>query len=222
MYAGRWHRDLGNVVGVNDTDKYYDTMAPALCRRYEEAVPAEPLALVSSVMPRNGHILEMGCGSARDGALLFTKGFRWWGLDRSSAMVCEAIHLHPILRGRIMLADLRQPMPFAPGTFTGAFSFATFMHLEADCVSRTLGQLNCILQDGAPFVMSVPSHRPDVDANGISQDGRYFLPWLQGQWIKVLASAGFEVERCHHNSDSLSREITWLNIVARTGMGGLW
>ena len=204
---------------MNNTLQYYETKAIELCERYETARLKVPHELLAAAFPPNVRILELGFGSGRDAEFLLKRGFDWWGIEISAAMATQALRLHPELRGRITRSDLCRPLPFTDRSFDGAFAFAVMMHLNMDVVSDVLSYVYRVLNDTAPFVISVPLGRTDVDDKGLTEDGRYFLPWSQSQWSAAIAKAGYTIENCLQNSDGLGRDITWLSLIARKGIG---
>ena len=159
--------------------------------------------------------MELGCGSGRDGAFLIRNGCDWFGIEGSEGMLMRAIDLHPELTGRISLHDMRLPIVYPDTYFDGVFSFAALMHLDAVNARNALKEVHRVLVTGAPFLMSVPLKRMDVDANGCDRDGRFFLPWDDSIWEKALSGAGFSVEQKKSAHDSMGRDMEWLNFVAR-------
>ena len=200
---------------MNTTLGYYESNVAAICARYEAAQIAQPQELLLSSLIGGMSVLELGCGSGRDGAFLTAGGYDWTGIDGSPAMVEQAKALHPELSGRIVCHDMREPLPFADNSFGSAFSFAALMHLAGNEVVRALTDLFRVLVVNAPLVVSVPAGRDDVDEKGFDSEGRYFLSWDESAWRGVMDIAGFEVDCCLQNSDGLGRTMVWLNFVAR-------
>lgn len=194
---------------------YYDTNAQVISARYEVALPLEPLRLLEAMLCPGDKVLELGCGSGRDGAFLLNKGYDWIGVEGSPAMAAQAISLHPMLSGRISIADFRKPLAFAQRSFDGIFSFAALMHLDASDVLTVLSHMYLLLKPNSFFMISVPVSRIDVGGDGFDAEGRYFLSWGGREWSEALAKANFIVENISNNKDCLERDIVWLNISAR-------
>lgn len=198
---------------LKTTKEYYQNNALTLCERYEAAQLSELHTLLMDLLPQNARVLELGSGSGRDGAFLLAQGYDWVGVEGSQAMVAGSLSLHRDLDGRIFCQDMRVPLPFPDASFRAAFSFAALMHLDASEVCPVLREMRRVLAMDAPFVVSVPLTRGDVDKDGFDQEGRYFLPWGKDEWCVAFLGAGFVVNECMLTNDALRRQITWLNLV---------
>lgn len=105
-------------------------------------------------------VLDAGCGSGLHAALLLDRGARVTGIDRSAAML---EHARRRLAGRgveLRVADLRDPLPFAEGSFDGIMS-ALALHYLRDW-GPTLAEFRRVLRPGGWLVFS--THHPAADA----------------------------------------------------------
>lgn len=200
---------------MKDLLSYYEKNAATLCARYENAPVGDLHTLLGSLFPAKAKVLELGSGSGRDGAYMVLQGYDWLGIEGAKAMAAKSLVLHPELTGRVLVQDIEKPFPFPNESFDGAFSIAVLMHLEASAVNAVLLDIWRLLIPSMPLAISVPATREDLDENGFDHEGRYFLPWKEEEWTEALSAAGFTVDSSKNASDSLGREITWLNLVAR-------
>ncbi len=79
------------------------------------------VANLSSWIPGDGRILDIGCGPGRHMAALVEHGYRVFGLDRSAVLLEEAARRKP---GSLVRGDMRH-LPFGPGVFRAALSMFT-------------------------------------------------------------------------------------------------
>ena len=88
-----------------ETLNYYAKNAQKVAERYESIVSNLSSTFEEAFPPRS-KVLDIGCGSGRDMALLFSKGYDCFGIDATVEFVEVAQRLHPELRGRIIQATL--------------------------------------------------------------------------------------------------------------------
>jgi SAM-dependent methyltransferase len=100
-----------------------------------------------------GRYLELGCGTGADAVALADRfGVGVTGVDRSRTMVAEARQ-----RGveTVVVADAHQ-LPFASGSFDGAWADRTFQHLADP--SDALAELARIVRRGGTVVVADPDY----------------------------------------------------------------
>jgi SAM-dependent methyltransferase len=112
-------------------------------RRIVEVLAPEP----------GGRYLELGCGTGADAVALADRfGVEVTGVDRSQTMVAEARR-----RGveTAVVADAHE-LPFASGSFDGAWADRTFQHLADP--SAALAELARIVRRGGTVVVADPDY----------------------------------------------------------------
>jgi SAM-dependent methyltransferase len=194
-----------------DREFSYDEIADAYAAKVVDA-PFNALyerpAMLALLPPVDGlRVLDAGCGSGIYAELLTDRGARVTGIDESAAMVEHACRR---LAGRgveLRAADLREPLPFADGSFDGIVS-ALVLHYLRDW-SVPLAELRRVLRPGGWLAFS--THHPAAEA-AWSRPARYRdVEQLTDEWDHVgtvrfyrrpifrivndLADAGFVVER---------------------------
>lgn len=126
------------------TDAFFGELYLRSTRPFLAAeVTEREAAFLRSMLPKQGRLLDLGCGHGRH--LAHVPGF---GVDRDSLSLIEARHV-----GQVARADLRS-LPFRDGAFAGGWtwynSLGTF---EDDQVPRILAEVARCLAPGAPFVV---------------------------------------------------------------------
>ena len=112
-----------------NTLDYYAANALEVAKRYEEA----PSALANQfdvAFTKGGRVLDIGCGSGRDLAVLARMGFDVYGIDPTAEFVDIAQRIHPELLGRVKLGQLPEMGTPFDGDFDGILCCAVLMHLE--------------------------------------------------------------------------------------------
>jgi trans-aconitate 2-methyltransferase len=125
-------------------------------------------------------VLDAGCGTGRVTEELLARlpHGRVVGLDRSPAMATLARRRLPPARSGVVVADLRQPLPFRPRTFDAVFSTATFHWVPGhrDLFARLSGVLRpggqLVAQCGGEGnIASVARVLAEIDADGGADAG---------------------------------------------------
>lgn len=192
---------------------YYETNALSLGARYESAKVDELHALLNKTFAASNRLIEVGCGSGRDAAMLAGRGCVVTAVDGSAAMLEVARRQHPEVD--FVHLVLPEKFPFSDECFDGFFSIACLMHFSEAHIAQILAELCRICKKGAKAIVSVPSQRGDINESGLDEHGRVFYCHSEQVWIKILANAGFSAEVEGVWSDALGREqVRWLNLLA--------
>jgi len=201
------------------TISYYDQNAETLAQRYESADVTDLHRRLLETFTPGSQLLEVGCGSGRETAFLFSQGFDVQGIDPSSAMINRALSFHPVLKGRLFRGAVPNeilPPILEDGHYNGIYAVASLMHLSEMQLYPTFEIFYKLLKQEGRLLFSVPLSRPDLDESGYDEKGRYFLLLSQDDWINKAESAGFHTVNSTTNGDGMGREsITWLTCVAQ-------
>ena len=208
------------------TIHYYDKNASSVCARYEKSQPRELqefiLISLSSYSARRQvrqpRILEIGCGSGRETAHLFRKGYEIFGVDASRAMIeCARTH-HPECADRFFKAafplgkspDRSQTVLQLP--FDAVLLLATAMHLPDSELKTALNQIHAMLLPSGILIISSSSGRSGIK-NHRDPKGRLFIERIPEELTRLLREHGFRILASRQDKDSLSRNITWNEFV---------
>lgn len=193
---------------------YYDQNSLELSRRYESTALDSFHRLLNKTMPPGAKLLEIGCGSGRDAARAAAVGFDLVALDGSQSLLVEAEKLHPELSGRLHLVRLPGVLPLQSRSFDGFFSVACLMHFRTEELPEIINELARVVKHSGHGLISVPTGRSDIDAQGLDQHGRVFNLMPTTDWQKIFAHCGFAADVGPEEPDSLGRPgINWVTFL---------
>lgn len=196
-----------------DTINYYSVNALTVAERYESVVSSLSESFEMAFKPQS-MLLDIGCGSGRDMALLASLGHECFGVDATPEFVLLSQSLHPELKGKIFHAALPNFEPPFSGTFDGVLCSAVLMHLaEIDLVPAALCIKRCLKNHGR-LLYSVPSKRLDVVSENRDAYGRLFVPDQFDRLQKIFEQLGFSLISKWDNADSLGRDsVEWISVL---------
>ena len=189
----------------------YDREAVGISARHRSRDPELWRRRFLAAFPQGGRILDVGCGSGRDLALLLELGFEALGTEPSAGMRVAAMKAYPRLAGRIL--DFGLPLP-KPADFGGAFDgivcSAVLMHVPAPELSAALTSLRRALRPGGRLWVTIPGPRPGLDAEGRDDGGRLFRDVPNAMLLDLCAAAGLRRVDDWEEPDRLGRAaIRW-------------
>jgi SAM-dependent methyltransferase len=195
------------------TLKYYSDNAAQVAERYDSVV-SNLSAHFADSFNKGGKILDIGCGSGRDLAVLHKLGFDCYGVDPTPEFVAIAQRTHSELVGRIAfgeLPDLKNPFS---SDFDGVLCSAVLMHIDIEQLPATTAAIKSCLKQGGRLLYSVPSKRLDVVASNRDANGRLFIPDQAVRLNSLFSSIGFKEIASWNNSDSMGREsVEWVSVL---------
>jgi SAM-dependent methyltransferase len=208
------------------TIDYYDKNAPEVCARYESSRPRALQEFILQALrgyaarhrvPRP-RILEIGCGSGRETAYLFRKGYEVSGVDASPAMIACARTHHPECAGCFFQAAF--PLEESPDPskialqppFDAVLLLATAMHIPDSALKTALSQIHAMLVPAGILIISSSSGRSGIE-NHRDPKGRLFIERAPEDLTRLLREHGFRILASRQDKDSLSRAITWNEFV---------
>lgn len=117
------------------------------------------------LVPTSARILELGCGTGQLALHAQTTGRRVEAIDLSPGNVAAT-------RTRGVSAHVAsfEDLPFATGSFDGAFAMNSLLHVTADELPSALTEIRRVLVDGAPLLVVV--------WGGIRHEGAFEHEWL--------------------------------------------
>lgn len=196
------------------TSVYYSQNASKLADQYASVIHTFEDCL-TSVFARAQKILDVGCGTGRDLAVLLGNGKDAYGVDPSREMLAAA---HQTLgargfssEGRLFVGSLPDLSQFAESEFDGVLCSAVLMHLPEEELFDAVYALRRILRPGGTLLVSVPVTRSDVDLITCRDVGGRLFTELPAPKLHLLFErVGFVVRESEKVDDSLGRGgISW-------------
>jgi len=195
------------------TINFYRNNAKQVAERYESVV-SDLSKHFSEVFNTGLKVLDIGCGSGRDLAVLHKLGYNTYGVDPTPQFVDLAQDIHPELKNRITqgaLPDMSAPFE---GEFDGVLCSAVLMHIEVEQLPAAAIAIKACLKVGGRLLFSVPSKRLDVVSENRDQNGRLFIPNQADRLKSIFEELGFKKISTWNNSDSMGRDVVaWESVL---------
>lgn len=144
-----------------------------------------------ALLPKKAQVLDAGCGTGRDTALLSEKGFLVTGIDISKGLLNVARKSFPELT--FIEGDLRN-LPFIEANFDGIWAHASLVHFESLFdVKKTLAEFYRVLKTDGILHVLVKSKMGN-NKTEIASDGRFFQYFSENEIKDLLEETGFKLE----------------------------
>ena len=189
---------------------YYNTHATELAARYEQ-VSSIAVARFESTFTKGSKLLDIGCGTGRDLALLARMRFDVYGVDPSAEFIQLAQQTHPDLEGRLSNGGLPElGIPFG-GNFDGVLCYGVLMHLNMEALIRSVKSLRACMKPHGRVIVAVPTKKPGISPEHRDEVGRLFQLHRGEDLQSLFASNGFELIEQWSNQDNIDETgIEWL------------
>ena len=195
------------------TVTYYSKNAETIAARYESVTSSLSNSFKDAFRPRS-KLLDIGCGSGRDLALLASLGHDCFGFDATPEFVALSQSLHPQLLGRILQATLPNFSPPFGGEFDGILCSAVLMHIPEIELTATATSIKKCLKANGRLLYSVPSKRLDVVTDNRDANGRLFISDQSDRLQTIFERLGFTLISKWGNADSMGRDsVEWVSVL---------
>lgn len=172
--------------------------------------------IFSRHLPKNGMILEAGCGPAQLVLGLNVRGYNCIGLDYAFSAMRRAIQVAGPLR--LMCGDITA-LGLADESFSAIISIGVVEHRRAG-PEPFLEEMYRIIKPGGTMLISVPYFNPLRRwraGQGAYQDDVSGLDFYQNaftrdEFCQFLEEAGFQIEKTYSyaHQNTLTQELHWL------------
>jgi SAM-dependent methyltransferase len=122
---------------------------------YDESADRDAEALCAGLgddFPKNGHVLDLGCGIGRMASRLTNRFERIVGVDVSPEMIEQANARYGALENVEFIANSGADLgPLTDGSFDLVYSYSVLPHLPVDVVESYFAEVNRVLKPGGLF-----------------------------------------------------------------------
>jgi SAM-dependent methyltransferase len=159
-----------------------------------------------SFLPKNGKVLDAGCGSGRDTKAFLEKGFDVTAFDASIEM-CRLASAHTGIEVKNMRFE---DMPYQD-EFDGIWASATLLHVPMDQLPVIMKKMNTALKDGGVIYASFKY------GDGTKMRGeRIFSDFNEISIVPLFENAGFTIthNKVGHDNRPGREEEMWVEVIA--------
>ena len=158
-------------------------------------------------IPKDGHILDLGCGSGRDSLEFIKKGYNITAVDGSKEL---AIATSKII-GKEVICSRFEDLQLTE-TFDGIWACASLLHVNKNYIVDVIKNISSNLRTNGVFYMSFKYGENEY----IDEKERYFNCYTEKTFNELINKIkNLKVEKIYKTTDILPGrgDITWLNIL---------
>ena len=187
-----------NYYDENGQEFFDNTVDTDMSSHYEEFL---------AFVPKNGRILDAGCGSGRDTLKFKSLGYDVTAIDGSDKM-CELASSHSGIKVKHMQF---QDIEFED-CFDGIWASASLLHVPSDELEDVLERLKKSLKDEGIFYASFKLGDFEGERNG-----RFFNDFTEDTAKHLFENAGFEIIKTWLTNDARPErhDEKWVNILVK-------
>jgi len=164
-----------------------------------------------ALLPKQGVLLDLGCGAGQDARYLATLGHRVIGLDRTMPLLQFAKRRSSSIP--LVLADMRA-LPLRDRTLDGIWAAASLIHLPKRTVSRVLVLLQQLVNPEGLLAGTFTFGSTSRVKTGGWMPGRYFARWKKDELARAFHRADWIVLSIRVVSNQ-ERKGRWINVIAK-------
>ncbi len=107
-------------------------------------------------VPKDGKVLDLGCGNGRLYQVFADKAMQYWGMDISERLLEEAENFYGRRENlHWKVGDMMEELPFEDKFFDAVFMVASFHHIPtAEARQQVLKEIKRVTKDGGWLVMT--------------------------------------------------------------------
>ena len=135
--------EYGDPMFTQDTLSYYDANADAFVNGTKNANMTESYRRFLAHLPKNGRILDFGCGSGRDTKYFLEQGYQADAVDGSEELCRIASEFTGIRVRQMLFTELE-----GEEVYDGIWACASILHLPKDDLTVVLQKIDRALKKG--------------------------------------------------------------------------
>ena len=159
------------------------------------------------LVPKDGKILDLGCGSGRDSMNFMKLGYEVTAVDGSKELAKKA----SALLGKEVIASTFEELELKE-KFHGIWACASLLHIKREDLKTVLNNLYNNLDDNGVFYMSFKYGEKEY----VDDKNRYFNCFTDESIIGFInENTKFNILGLYITEDKLGRvnEVKWLNLI---------
>lgn len=200
------------------TREYYTQHADRLGDRHERARAGIDRYFARAFRP-GSRVLDLGCGTGRDVALLVRKGLEAYGVEPVDAMRRVAVERHPDLAERFWGGELPEALPDLQehgGPFDGVVCSAVFHHIPRRRLFDAAFGIKRLLKPGGHLLLSLRRLTGAASEEKRDGDGRLHNGVGPDEAEILFHRVGFDDVERWENEDALGRaDFRWTTLLLR-------
>ncbi len=194
---------------VSKTIEYYEVNALAYAEQTRDVDMHHVYSAFLPLIPKEGKILDVGCGAGRDLRYFRNHGYEAEGIEPASnlAEIAGKYSGAPVQNLRVEQLDVREQ-------YDGIWASASLLHVPREVLPDTLRRLILALKPRGVLYVCFKKGLADR----VADDGRLFNDQTCRSLTDIVAAfANAEVLRCWESPDQLgSRDsLMWTNMLLR-------
>ena len=188
----------------------YEKIAKLYAEEFKE--PSDYIDEFLKMLPKNGKILDAGCGVGIDANYMKSRGFEVVGIDLSEEMLKLAKQKFPQMDFRLM--DIRK-IDFKPNSFDGVFASFSLIHIPKKDIPDVLKKFYQILKDGGVLYIALHEGKSEeifID-EPLKPNEKLFLNIFSYEEIKnLLAKSKFAIIKKYERKPKSEAELNFAKL----------
>jgi len=139
----------------------------------------------------SGRILDLGCGSGRDAALLSGRGYDVTGVDVSYALLRQAAAHEP--RAQFVHGSM-YALPFPENSFDGVWAASSLLHAPRARIGEALAELRRVVRPGGTVFVALKSGHGEEVVETPTIGPRLFSYWTADAFAAEMNEVDLPVD----------------------------
>lgn len=160
-------------------------------------------------IPKDGHILDLGCGSGRDSLEFIKIGYNITAVDGSKELSIAASKVI----GQKVICNKFEDLQLTE-KFHGIWACASLLHINKRYLINVIKNISSNLEDNGVFYMSFKYGKGEY----IDKKGRYFNCYTEKAFKEmILAVPKLEIIKIYKSEDTIGgrNNLQWLNVLLK-------
>jgi len=196
MIGGWMTKNHDDILDKKDAKKIVEDGYDKLAEQYAETRTLNPnnksyIDLLATMIPKNSHVLDLGCGPGVPITKELAKHFNVVGIDFSQNQIELAKKLVP--EAEFYKMDMTK-MSFAPNSFDGVFSFLAIIHVPREQKASLFRKIYEILKPNGILLTAIGCDdwisTPEDDFMGVPM---YWSQFGAEKTKAMIENTGFKI-----------------------------